>query len=101
MPRSSSEETETDPPENKSTAEPQTIGRVQSRKRDLIACAVLIAVATLVILPAFFRGFPNGDDAYSYYRLAEQFDEAIREKGVIYPQWLGSANHGQGSPILL
>jgi uncharacterized membrane protein len=67
----------------------------------LIACAVLVAVATLVILPAFFRGFPNGDDAYSYYRLAQEFDAAIREKGVIYPQWLGVANHGQGSPILL
>jgi hypothetical protein len=67
----------------------------------LIACALLIAVATLVILPAFFRGFPNGDDAYSYHRLAQQFDEAIREKGVIYPRWLGAANHGQGSPILL
>jgi hypothetical protein len=33
--------------------------------------------------------------------LAQQFDEAIREKGVIYPRWLGAANHGQGSPILL
>lgn len=77
------------------------LASVDSGRHDLIACAVLAAAVTLVILPAFFRGFPSGDDAYIYYRWANELDEAIREKGVIYPRWLGTANNGQGSPAML
>jgi len=53
------------------------------------------------MLPIFVRTFPNGDDAFVHYRWASQFIEALKERGVIYPRWLSSANQGAGSPVML
>jgi hypothetical protein len=70
--------------------------------RPALVAALMIAVAaTLLMLPAFIRGFPAGNDADLHFRWARQFQEALAEPGVFYPRWLGSANNGQGSPALL
>src|SRR5713226_4094851 len=70
-------------------------------KPDRIACLMIFFSATVVLIPIFVRGFPVGTDAGFHFRWVSQFDEAWREPGVFYPRWLGSANNGQGSPVML
>ncbi len=48
-----------------------------------------------------FRGFPSGIDSDRHYRWIIQFNEALKEPGVFYPRWLGSANNHLGSPMPL
>lgn len=62
--------------------------------------AIVIAAIALM-LPAFIRGFPAGDDAAVYFRRVVEFREALAEPGVFYPRWLASANDGGGSPAML
>jgi len=69
--------------------------------RDLLACLIILAVTALVFIPIYVRGFPAGTDAGFHFRWVNQFSEAWREPGVFYPRWLGSANNGQGSPVML
>ncbi len=61
----------------------------------------MAAVSVAIFLPVIFRGLPNGHDAGVHYRWAVQFKEALQESGVFYPRWLASANHQQGSPVML
>jgi uncharacterized membrane protein len=67
----------------------------------LVAILMVVLAATLLMLPAFIRGFPAGNDADLHFRWARQVHEALAEPGVFYPRWLGSANNNQGSPALL
>lgn len=69
--------------------------------RDLLACLIILAMTALVFIPIYVRGFPAGTDAGFHLRWVNQFSEAWREAGVFYPRWLGSANEGQGSPVML
>jgi len=68
--------------------------------RDLFACLIVCLVATLVLTPIYLRGFPAGTDVGFHFRWVNEFSEAWREPGVWYPRWLGTANNGQGSPVL-
>ncbi|MEK6320295.1 MAG: 6-pyruvoyl-tetrahydropterin synthase-related protein [Acidobacteriota bacterium] len=66
----------------------------------LIACAGILILATVIMLPVFVRGFPAGFDAVRHYRWTSQFIDALRD-GAFYPRWLPAANEGQGSPVPL
>ena len=55
----------------------------------------------MIFLPVFFRGFPNGEDAYVHYRWAAEFKAALGEGVTLYPRWLSQANSGAGSPAML
>jgi len=68
---------------------------------ELIACLIISAAAAVIMLPIFVRGLPNGYDAYVHYRWSTQFNESLREPGVLYPRWLGGGNSGLGSPVML
>jgi hypothetical protein len=74
---------------------------VSLKGHELIACLIISAVAGFIMLPVFARGLPNGYDAFVHYRWSTQFNEALREPGVIYPRWLGGGNNGLGSPVML
>lgn len=65
-----------------------------------MAFLVIVAVATLVMLPLFFHGFAAGDDSVMHYQHAAGFIEALGE-GAVYPRWLPRSNFGQGSPVML
>ncbi|HKP12978.1 MAG TPA: 6-pyruvoyl-tetrahydropterin synthase-related protein [Blastocatellia bacterium] len=67
----------------------------------VVVALMVVMAATLLMLPAFIRGFPAGNDADLHFRWARQFREAMAEPGVFYPRWLGAANNGQGSPAML
>ena len=69
-------------------------------RQHLIACAGILILATVIILPVFVRGFPAGFDAVRHYRWTSQFIDALRD-GAFYPRWLPAANDGQGSPVPL
>lgn len=68
-------------------------------RREWLAFAIIIAVATLAMLPIFVWGFPRGSDADLHHRWANFFTESLRE-GVLYPHWLAGANRGHGSPVM-
>ena len=70
-------------------------------REGIIVCLTIFALSTLIFLPIFWHGFPNGIDADRHYRWTLQFSEALAEPGVFYPRWLGSANNFQGSPATL
>src|SRR5690349_7150020 len=72
-----------------------------TRREFFLACSCLLIFAILLFIPVFVKGFPSGHDGYVHYRWAEQFIEALKEPGVYYPRWLGSANNHQGSPVML
>ena len=71
------------------------------RKEWAGACLVIFLLSTLIFLPIFLRGFPNGIDADRHFSWMLQFSDALAEPGVLYPRWLGSANNQQGSPVTL
>jgi len=89
----------TSPNDNDKSATRALGGRIA--RPTLVAALTVVVAATLLMLPAFIRGFPAGNDADLHFRWARQFQEALTERGVFYPRWLGSANNGQGSPALL
>ncbi|MEW6129633.1 MAG: 6-pyruvoyl-tetrahydropterin synthase-related protein [Acidobacteriota bacterium] len=66
----------------------------------VLPIGVIIGVATLLMLPTFIFGFPAGYDAVRHYRWTWQFSEALGD-GAIFPRWLPTANHHQGSPVAL
>ncbi|MFY9574286.1 MAG: 6-pyruvoyl-tetrahydropterin synthase-related protein [Blastocatellia bacterium] len=72
----------------------------RSIRQELIVCAGILFLATVIMLPVFIRGFPAGFDAVRHYRWTTQFIEAIGD-GALYPRWLPGANEGQGSPAIL
>ena len=65
-----------------------------------IVIPVIIALATLALLPIFLHHFPKGHDAAWHYRWASGFINALKE-GSLYPRWHTEANFGQGSPVML
>src|SRR6266581_4400441 len=69
-------------------------------RREVFACAGVLVLAAILMLPAFVQGFPAGFDAVRHYRWTSEFIDALRD-GAIYPRWLPSANNGQGSPVPL
>jgi hypothetical protein len=81
-------------------AETDTSAQQSFSRKDVIACLYLVALATIVMLPAFFKGFPAGYDALRHYRWTAQFADALRD-GAIFPRWLPTANNHQGSPVAL
>jgi len=97
--------TESLPEENQSTFREDGLkreypNRFRRTKFDLIGCLILFIMATVLMLPIFARGLPNGDDASTHYRLTADFIEAMSE-GSVYPRWLPRSNFGQGSPVML
>jgi hypothetical protein len=80
-----------------------TTGLTATFRRGDYRFAVLLAFAfaALICLPMFFRGFPSGIDSDRHYRWVMQFSEALKEPGVWYPRWLGTANNRLGSPMPL
>jgi 6-pyruvoyl-tetrahydropterin synthase-like protein len=95
-------ETEEAAPTNP-TVDSQSVGstkRALPGKSTLIASLVILVLATLILLPVFLRGFPNGDDAPIHSLWASEFANALRE-GVLYPRWLAGINHGSGSPAMI
>ena len=71
------------------------------RREYLFVVLLAFAFAALICLPMFFRGFPSGIDSDRHYRWVMQFSEALKEPGVWYPRWLGTANNRLGSPMPL
>jgi hypothetical protein len=69
-------------------------------KDHLIPCLGILVLASVIMIPVFVKGFPEGYDAVRHYRWTSQFIEALRD-GAIYPRWLPTANDGQGSPVPL
>ncbi len=65
-----------------------------------VACAGILILATVIMMPVFVRGFPAGFDAVRHYRWTSQFIDALGD-GALYPRWLPAANDGQGSPVPL
>jgi hypothetical protein len=65
----------------------------------LVPGLIILAIGTLAVSPLFFH-FTCGVDSDRHFRWALQFGEALRER-VLYPRWLGTANHDQGSPVML
>jgi 6-pyruvoyl-tetrahydropterin synthase related domain len=73
----------------------------ESRSRDhLVPCLGILLLASVIMIPVFVKGFPEGYDAVRHYRWTSQFIEAVRD-GALYPRWLPGANDGQGSPVPL
>src|ERR1051325_1641584 len=64
----------------------------QARER-LAAVLFSFLLSTLVFIPIFRHGFPGGVDSDRHYQWITQFGEALKEPGVFYPRWLGSANN--------
>lgn len=62
---------------------------------------LLLALATIIFMPIFWRGFPTGIDSDRHFRWVTQFSESLQESGVFYPRWLASASNAQGSPVTL
>jgi hypothetical protein len=78
------------------------IQKHQLNWRALVAAfIILLALATIILIPIFWRGFPAGIDSDRHFRWVMQFSESVREPGVFYPRWLASANNHQGSPVTL
>ena len=75
-------------------------GHTKIVHQHLIACAGILILATVIMLPVFVKGFPAGFDAVRHYRWTSQFIDALRD-GAFYPRWLPAANDGQGSPVPL
>ena len=98
----------TDPPtqvqSTDRTAFPDSISKPNDHTeivhQHVIACAGILILATVIMLPVFVRGFPAGFDAVRHYRWTSQFIDALRD-GAYYPRWLPAANDGQGSPVPL
>jgi len=79
----------------------KTTLRDRFKPATLQAAIAICAGATLIFLPIIIRGFPNGEDAYVHYRWAVEFKAALGEHVSLYPRWLGLANNGAGSPVML
>ena len=75
-------------------------GHTNILHQHLIACAGILILATVIMLPVFVRGFPAGFDAVRHYRWTSHFIDALHD-GAFYPRWLPAANDGQGSPVPL
>src|SRR5262245_26890432 len=90
---------ESDPGE----AHPQALEEPQTRRRferaDWYALVVIGTGATVLMLPVFLRGFPDGFDIGHHYRWSYYFCAELKE-GSLYPRWLAGANRGFGSPTL-
>ncbi|HJQ26347.1 MAG TPA: 6-pyruvoyl-tetrahydropterin synthase-related protein [Blastocatellia bacterium] len=69
-------------------------------RRDALAIAVLVGLATLLMVPIFAKGFPAAFDAVRHYRWTSQFIAALAD-GAWFPRWLPTANNAQGSPAAL
>jgi len=69
-------------------------------KREVTAGLIVLGAATVIVVPAFIHGFPNGADAVKHYRWANGFFIGLRE-GDCYPRWLAGANFGLGSPFFI
>src|SRR5581483_7764931 len=85
-----------------STADLQNHAAEQPRpsRRDALAIAVLVLLATLLMVPIFVKGFPAAFDAVRHYRWTSQFIAALAD-GAWFPRWLPTANNSQGSPAAL
>src|SRR5262249_19752121 len=68
--------------------------------RALIVSLLILAAATIVVLPIFLSGFPRGSDIGFHLRWNTWFAEELRQ-GNLYPRWLSAANRGYGSPVTL
>ena len=79
--------------------EHSTISRGAFSRQDLVLIVIIVAIATLLMLPIFVAGFPSGADIRHHYRWSFYFYEALRE-GSIYPRWLAGVNRGYGSPVM-
>jgi uncharacterized membrane protein len=79
---------------------PKSLSSLKTRER-LLALLFCFLLATVVFIPIFKNGFPGGVDSDRHYQWIAQFSAALKEPGVVYPRWLGSANNGLGSPVML
>jgi hypothetical protein len=73
----------------------------QTTQERLVALLFAVLLATIVFIPIFKKGFPSGVDSDRHYQWIAQFSAALKEPGVFYPRWLGNANNGLGSPVML
>ena len=74
--------------------------RQSPSKNHLVACLGILILASVIMIPVFVKGFPEGYDSVRHYRWTSQFIEALRD-GALYPRWLPTANDSQGSPVPL
>ena len=61
------------------------------------AILVVVAFASLLILPIAVWGIPEGGDLANHYRAAIPFYESL-QSGNLYPGWLAESNAGYGDP---
>jgi uncharacterized membrane protein len=83
----------------KSQNKKKTSTRSPIKNTEVVALLVLIAISTLLMLPAMLGSFPNGDDVAQHYWWSRLFTNEIVE-GNLYPRWLSAAYDGRGSPVM-
>ena len=68
------------------------------RARTALPYAAIVAVAALLMLPAFAAPVKLHDSFWIDWVWADQFTAQLRE-GVLYPRWLPQSHGGLGSPV--
>ncbi len=71
---------------------------VIERRRELLWAGGLLALATLVVVPVFWRGLPCSDDTLPHFFRAVQLDVNLRQ-GAPFLQWGADLLRGYGYPI--
>ncbi|MBI3652771.1 MAG: glycosyltransferase family 39 protein [Acidobacteria bacterium] len=71
------------------------------KREGFVVAVFTFLLTTIVFIPILKNGFPSGVDSDRHFQWITQFSEALKEPGVWYPRWLGSANNQLGSPVML
>lgn len=74
-----------------------TEARQETTSRDLLALALVTAIAAIPLLGGRVLG---GHDIINYLIIAQQTAANLRE-GLVFPAWAGGFNAGFGSPLLI